>query len=164
MKKLLILSTTLALSATCFAQDIENKTQQTPVAPSQINNQQKEIQKPQKPDFEKKRQEFETRLKLTDEQKAKAKALREQGRKDIEPLMNEIKTKHEKIKSLEAQNPSQEELEKTRIELRELHKKIHDQRIKNMKDFESILNKKQLEELKKIKEEGRKDFKRRHHK
>ena len=75
---------------------------------------------PKGPDFAKRNAEFEKRLKLTDEQKAKAIGALKRG--------------------------------------------MHELRMQNMKEFESILTSKQLKELKKMKEEGRKKFEKEHKK
>ena len=104
--------------------------------------------------------EFEKRLKLTDEQKAKAKAIREKGHEQMKPIMENIKTKHEELKTLRAsaETASGEKIDAIRAELKDLRKQAHELRMKNMKEFESILTDKQLKELKKMKEEGRKNF------
>ena len=49
-------------------------------------------------------------------------------------------------------------------EIRALKRAAHELRMQNMKDFEGILTKKQLKELKKMKEEGRKKFEKQHKK
>lgn len=162
MKKILAVSSLLALSLSVptFAQDVANPPEMPPAINAENKN--PDFQNRKKPNFEKKRAEFENRLQLTDEQKAKAKALREQGRKDMEPVMNELRIKHQEMKKLKEANAPKEDFDKLRAEVQVLHKKMHEQRMKNMKDFEAILTKKQLKELNKIKEEGRKDFKKHH--
>lgn len=118
---------------------------------------------PQKgPDFAKRQAEFEQRLKLTDEQKVKAKELREQGFEKIKPVMDKIKEKRAEIEtvklsrmSVQAQNEKIEQLKK---EIGALKQEAHRLRMENMKNFEAILTKSQLKELKKMKEEGRKNF------
>ena len=65
-------------------------------------------------------------LDLTDEQKAKAKEIREQSRKEIEPLMNEMKTLREKMDKIrEADMKKFEALltpeQKAKLEARKKH-------------------------------------------
>ena len=115
-----------------------------------------------KKEFEKKKAEFEARLKLTDEQKAKAKALREEGHKEMKPLMEAMRAKREELKASKTAGATKEELEKIQSDLRILDKKAQELRSKNMKSFEELLNSKQLKELEKMKEEGRKKFEQEH--
>lgn len=68
------------------------------------------------------------RLNLTDEQKAKADKIREDGRKQMEPLMQERKALHQKMEKL---------------------------RKENMEEFEKILTPEQKEAFAKFKEEHR---------
>lgn len=68
------------------------------------------------------------KLNLTDEQKAQADKIREEGRKKMEPLMQEKKTLHEKMDKL---------------------------RKENMEEFEKILTPEQKETFAKFKEEHR---------
>lgn len=118
-----------------------------------------------------KKAEFENRLKLTDEQKAKAKAIREKGHEELQPIMEKIKTKREEIRAVKlskiAPRAQEEKIGTIRGELKELNKKAHEIRMKNMKEFEAILTKKQVKELEKMKREGRKKFEKnfqKHHK
>ena len=46
------------------------------------------------------RAEFENRLKLTDEQKAKAKEIRLNGHKEMKPIMEKLKAKHQEAESI----------------------------------------------------------------
>lgn len=167
MKKTLILTGILALSLSMpsFAAQTDDSTNvpQPPRAHME--------QGFKKPDFNseemaKKKAEFESRLQLTDEQKAKAKELRENGRKKIEPLIKEIETKKQEIETVKltkiSEQAQKERIEAVQKEIREIHKKLHEQRMQNMKDFEAILTDAQLSELKKMKEEGRKKFEKNH--
>ena len=74
-----------------------------------------------KPDF---RKDLEEKLKLTDAQKAEAEKIHEQGRKDIEPLMDQMK---------------------------EIRAKMDELRKKNMEEFEKILTPEQKAEMDKMK-------------
>lgn len=175
MKKTLILASLLAftVSTQCFAAEIPTvepataipaQTVEQPAAP--------DVQKPPKrPDMEKKKAEFEKRLKLTDEQKAKAKEIRMKGHEQMKPIMEALKEKRQEIdavmRSRIAVEAQQEKVKALKAEIRDLKKQAHEIRMKNMQEFESILTKKQLKELKKMKEEGRKkfekEFKKHHH-
>ena len=162
MKKSLILASLLVftVSIPCFAADTP------PLEPAQPMPQ---LERPAPPDMHKppkkgecKRAEFEKRLKLTDEQKAKAREIRVKGHEAMRPVMEQIKSKYQEIdavrRSKMATAAQNEKIVKLKGEIRELKKQAHDLRVKNMQEFESILNKKQLKELRKMKAEGRKKF------
>ena len=63
-----------------------------------------------------------------------------------------------------APQAQEEQLAQIRKEIRDLKKQANEIRMNNMKEFESILTKKQLKELNKMKEEGRKNFEKTHKK
>lgn len=156
MKKTLII--TALLMATCGMAVNAAETTQHPKPQPTCNCQ----RPPKGPDFAKRNAEFEKRLKLTDEQKAKAKELRQKGFEEMKPLMDKIKEKRAEIEtvklsriSVQAQNEKIEQLKK---EIGALRNEMHRLRMENMKNFEAILTKSQLKELKKMKEEGRKKF------
>lgn len=120
-------------------------------------------QKPPKgPDFAKRNAEFEKRLKLTDEQKAKAEAIRKKGFEQMQPLMTKLKEKRGEIEGIKKskllERDKQAQIEQLQKEIGALKRGMHELRMQNMKEFESILTSKQLKELKKMKEEGRKKF------
>lgn len=165
MKKTLILASLLmfAVSAHAFAE-------QPAAAPNGIkeggcykNPPVSKMIPPAKEDLKNdKKAEFEKRLKLTDEQKAKAKAIREKGHEQMKPVMDAIRAKREEINTVRlsriAVQAQEEAIAKLRGEIRELKKQARDIRMKNMKEFEAILDSKQLKELQKMKNEGRKKF------
>ena len=105
---------------------------------------------------------LDEKLKLSDTQKEKAKALRLETREKMRPIMNAIRTKeeqkeiikHNRNMTAEAQC---EQVEKLNNQIEELRKQAHDLRVKNEKDFEALLTPSQKTELKKIKEQARKD-------
>ncbi len=109
-------------------------------------------------DMKKRKEEFEKRLKLTDEQKTKAKEIREEGRKEMKPVMNAIQAKLDELKMLQETNAAKEEFDAINRDIRKLHKKAHDIKMQNMKEFEEILTNEQKKELWEMKKEGRKDF------
>jgi len=113
-------------------------------------------------DFEKKKAEFEKKLKLTDTQKQKAKEIHERGAKEMKAAMDELKTTRDKIFKIENSFATDKEkraqIEPLKNKVRTLNKKLHQIRVNNMKEFEGILSEKQLKTLNKMKENGRKDF------
>ena len=100
---------------------------------------------------------LEEELNLTDAQKAKAKENRIQGRKEMKPIMDEIRTKKEAILDIIdsdlSKEKQQEKITALQKEIKELYVKANTIREKNMAEFEKILTKKQkakFEELKKL--------------
>ena len=81
------------------------------------------------------RKDMEEKLKLTDEQKAQAKKIHEDGRKEIEPLMEQMK---------------------------EIRAKMDEIRKKNMEEFEKILTPEQKTEMEQMKA-NMKDKMEKHH-
>lgn len=121
----------------------------------------------EKPDFAAKRAEFEKRLELTDEQKAKIKANREKDRETMKPVFEQIRAKHEKFREIDADKSlSAEDKEKQKQELKKELKTLKTQadtlRKENMKNFESLLTNKQKKEFAKIKKEQKKEMEKRH--
>ena len=108
---------------------------------------------------------------MTDEQKAKAKELRQKGFEEMKPVMDKIKEKRQEIEAVKlsriAVQAQNEKIEQLKKEIGALKQEAHRLRMENMKKFEAILTKSQLKELKKMKEEGRKnfdkEFKKNHH-
>ena len=123
---------------------------------------------PKGPDFAKRNAEFEKRLKLTDEQKAKAEAIRRKGFEQMQPLMAKMKEKKGEIEGIKKskllERDKQAQIEQLQKEITALKRGMHELRMQNMKEFESILTSKQLKELKKMKDEGRKKFEKEHKK
>lgn len=105
---------------------------------------------------------FEKRLGLSDEQKIKAREIRERGHEKLRPVIEEIKSKKQEEKMIKmsrmAVQMQEEKLEVIDKELRLLEKRAHDIRKDNMKEFESILTRQQKKTLKDMKKEGRKRY------
>lgn len=120
----------------------------------------------QRPSREQMRQKFEQRLNLTDKQKEKAKAIHQQGREQMKPVMEQIFAKRQEIEAVKlsriAVKAQQEKIEELSAEIRELEKKAHEIRKANSQEFEKILTKKQKNELAKMKAEGRAQFAKNH--
>ena len=134
-----------------------------PAETPEVKGDRAELDAPPPPPCQNKRNaEFEKRLKLTDEQKAKAKELRMKGHEQMEPIMIKIKNlKQEKemvLRSRIAVEMQKEKIAEIDAQIKDLKKQAHELRMQNMKEFESILTDKQKKELQKMKKEGRKKF------
>ena len=160
MKKTLITACTLIIASSAVMA-VETSVKQTPAKP-QCHCPKCNCQRPPQKgtDFAKRHAEFEQRLKLTDEQKTKAKELREESFEKIKPIMDKMKEKRAEIQTLKNDSSAagKARLEQLNKEVGALKQEAHRLRMENMKDFEAILTKEQLKELKKMKEEGRKNF------
>ena len=108
--------------------------------------------------------DFDKKLKLTEEQKAQAKEMRQKSFEQIKPLMEQSKAQRDALKKAIDANKDYKTVENLKKEVRDTDKQIHEIHMKNMKDFESILTNKQKKELEKIKKEGRKKFEQEHRK
>ena len=167
MKKTLILASLIAFSMTTALAAEPTVKVDTPTK-TEIQKPAPEFgQKPPKrPDFQKKQAEFDKRLNLTDKQKQKIKDLRIKGHEEMQPIMEQIKTKRQEAEAVKRSKMSvemqQEKLKQINSEIQDLRKQAHELRMKNMQDFESILTKKQKKELDKIKKEGRKRYEQEH--
>ena len=165
MKKSLILALMVTLTTGCaFAttEPLATPAKQAPAIttdmPKQLENKKEEFAQHHK----KHKAEFEKRLNLTDEQKAKAKELREKSHEEMKPIMEQIKDLKQKKEAVKLSRIAVQEQEKRiaeiDIQLSALKKQAHELRTKNFKEFETILTDKQKKELKKMKKEGRKNF------
>lgn len=173
MKKLLITSAIIALASNmAFAGNDFAPPQDGPKGcPDEMNcpslpphrkmtKTQKEQRKMQ---MEKKRAEFDKRLNLTEEQKAKIKASKENGHKEMKPIMEQLKVKREAARKYFENNDTQNcEFLKLEKEIKALEEKRRELHKKNMEEFESILTDKQKKELEKMKQERKKEFQKRH--
>ena len=101
--------------------------------------------------------ELENKLNLTEEQKAKAKEIRMQGREEIKPIIDELRAKKEKIREIKASSLSEKEkasqIEAQRKEIQSLREQADKIREKNMTQFENILTAEQKVEFNKFKQE-----------
>lgn len=113
-----------------------------------------------------KRAEFDKKLQLTEEQKAKAKEIRMNGHKEMKPIMEQMKAKKIQIDQIAKSNISEEEkvqkIAPIKEELKTLRNQAKDLRIKNTQEFEAILTAKQKKTLEKMKKEAKKNFKKQH--
>ncbi len=169
MKKTLILASLLAFTMTSAFANVDS-----PKAPCDKKRPPIERKMQQQPKFDKekmakKQAEFEAKLNLTEEQKAQAKEIRLKGHQEMKPIMEKMKAKKleiDAVKNNEAITVGEQkaQLNKLFAEMKDLKKQARDLRIKNMQEFESILTDKQKQTLEKMKQEGKKNFKKRHHK
>ena len=117
--------------------------------------------------MDEKRAEFDKKLGLTDEQKAKSEQIRKDGFEKMKPIMDQIKVKRDEIKTIR-ENGSLTQAE-ANAKVQALHKEIMELKVQakeirkqNMQDFEAILTDKQKKTLEKMKQEGRKEFAKKH--
>lgn len=159
MKKLL--TTTFCLSMLLMGTQVmaEEATQYSKQNTPQISSQEKRIP----PQFKKGKHHrppklnLEEELNLTEAQKAQAKANRIEGRKEMKPIMDEIRNKKEAILDIIDSNLSKAEqkiqIEKIQKEIKQLYQKANTIREKNMAKFEKILTKEQKAKFEQIKKE-----------
>ena len=171
MKKSLILASLLAFTmSSVMAADqtpkcnCEKDSQRPPMEQGKF---QPPPHKGQRPDV--KKADFEKKLKLTEEQKAQAKELRQKGHEQMKPIfekMNAKKSEARKIKENTTLTEEQkaQQLGQIRKDMRALQKEARELRFKNMQEFESILTDKQKKTLEKMKKEGKKKFQKAHKK
>ncbi len=171
LKKSLIMASVLVFAgaAMCYADEAAVQTTTAAETPAVEAPAAPDFKKPPKsPEFRKRQEAFENRLKLTDEQKAQAKELRQKSFEQMKPIMEKLKEKRQEVEAVKrsrmAVEMQQEKLAELHKEIKALKRAAHELRMQNMKDFEAILTKKQLKELKKMKEEGRKNFEKNHKK
>ena len=106
-------------------------------------------------------------LNLTEEQRAKAKEIREKSRDKIKPLFEEIKAEKQKFKEMVGRNASKEELKIQREKIHNLIKRAQEIRKQNLASFEQILTpeqKVQFNEIKQQKHEKMKNMQEKMHK
>lgn len=113
--------------------------------------------------MEKRVEEFNKTLGLTDEQVAKAKEIRAQGHNKMKPLMEKKKAKFQEMRTLEANSSmsvkaQDKKAEALRNDMRKIDQQMRQIRRDNEKEFEAILTPEQKIKLEQIKEEGRKHF------
>lgn len=177
MKKI-VLASTLALflctaavqAAPCAADcDCQGKTQ-APCSkdckcqkPAMTDEQKAEM----KAKMDEKRAEFDKKLGLTDEQKAKSEQIRKDGFEKMKPIMDQIKVKRDEIKTIRengslTQAEANAKVQALHKEIMELKGQAKEIRKQNMQDFEAILTDKQKKTLEKMKQEGRKEFAKKH--
>lgn len=112
------------------------------------------------------KKEFEQRLNLSEKQKAKAKAIHQQGREEMKPIIYKLHLDKQELDQVRQSNlqekAKQEKIDSLNEDIRKLQKQAGDIRKKNSAEFEKILNKQQREELAKMKAEGRARFERNH--
>lgn len=115
-----------------------------------------------KKEHEKRKAEFDSRLKLTDAQKATIEKNRQDGRDKMKPIFDEMQAKKLKMQEVYSSTLSQEEKNKKiadlKSEIKALRDKAHALREENMKCFETILTPEQRAEFSKMRQERRADM------
>lgn len=119
-----------------------------------------------KEEMNKKKAEFEKRLKLTEEQKLQIEKNRKEGHEKIKPIFKEKQEKIMEIKKIfHDETLTKEQKKEKAAPLKEDIKKLNEQadelRKENMQAFEDILTDKQKKEFAKIKKEQKKTMKKR---
>jgi len=117
--------------------------------------------------MEKRVEEFNKALGLSDEQVAKAKQIRVLGHEKMKPLMAKKKAKIDEIRSVMSDDnmtvkAQDKKIETLRGELKLIDQDIRQLRRDNEKEFQAILTDEQKAKYAQIKEEGREHF-RKHH-
>lgn len=165
MKKQLVLLAACAVvmaSGSAFASDVMKISETAPTKKVECKKEKpcdKECWEAKKAKFDQKLAEEEARLKLTAKQKAQAKALREKTRKELDPIMADLKVKHERLIEIKndklawAKRAEKKEKAQLKADIETLHQKAKDIRDKSMASYENILTKAQKVEFEKIKAE-----------
>ncbi len=167
MKKILLLAGVIVFTASAQVFAAETEPANLPLKENAVQCT-KCSDKMHRPPMAPPKADFDKRLKLTDKQKAQAKEIHKKGFEEIKPIMDSLKLKHEEIEAVKrsklAPEAQAEKIVQLKKECGELRHKARTVQMKNMKEFEAILTDKQQKELKKIKEEGRKNFEKAHKK
>ncbi len=100
-----------------------------------------------------KRKELKNRLNLSEEQKAKAKAIREEARPRIQPIVEKMKAKKQEIMELRQSGATKEEVKNKADELKSLREQANEIRSENVKKFEAILDPQQKTDFQSFKSE-----------
>lgn len=113
--------------------------------------------------MEKRVEEFNKTLGLTDEQVAKAKEIRMNGHNKMKPLMEKKRAKFQEMRNLEANSSmsvkaQDKKAETLRNDIGKIDQQMRQIRRDNEKEFEAILTPEQKLKYQQIKEEGRKHF------
>ncbi len=156
MKKFLVLFTAVVIAFTtincAFAwDDDDDGYQRGPKGPRGAHRE--SFREKHKEEIKKHKEEIKRRLKLTEEQKVQAKAIRQQARPKIEPIIEQMHKQAENILEMKQSGASQEEIKSEIEKMKALGKQANEIREENIKKFEAILNEEQKAEFKKIKAE-----------
>ena len=117
---------------------------------------------------EKRKAEFDSRLKLTEEQKRCCEQGRMEARKQMKPIFEQMRAKkcqmQQILESSLSEAEKQQQVSALRAEIKCLKEQANKIREDNMKAFECSLNPEQKKELEKIKQEHKEKFKKMHKK
>ena len=97
--------------------------------------------------------ELGKKLNLTEEQRAKAKAIHEQSRAKMEPIIKELRAEKENLMKMKKSGASQEQIKTQREQMKPLREKARKLHEENLSKFEAILTSEQKTNFKQIKQE-----------
>lgn len=168
MKKTLIIAGLAA--SVLLTTSIANAACPTKAADTQTTTQTevKKDFKGQKPPKKMERPNLDERLKLTQEQKAKAHQIRMKGHEQMKPIFEKIKADKAEIRKIAedtklTQDKKDKKINALEADILKLRQEARKLRMQNTKEFEAILTEDQKAEFEKIKEEGRKMREQRKH-
>lgn len=107
----------------------------------------------------KEREDLYCKLGLSTDQRTKAEALHIKTKEGAEPLFAKFHTEKAKYHDLKAKNACPGKLEEQKLKVKEAKHAIKIQMEKSRKDFETILNKDQLDKYKAIRKEKKEQWK-----
>jgi len=155
MKKLLSTLMCATILTTGAAMASDNTQQNCPPPPPEHQGQGQFHKKPPCPKM------IEDQLNLTEEQKAAARKNRMEGRKEMKPIMDKIRDKHEAMLDVMDSDLSDAEKEKKikviKADMKKLKAQADAVREKNMKKFEAILTAEQKTKFEQIKSDMKKN-------
>jgi len=154
MKKLGLLLTVCSLAtglclSPVMAQDFDSK----PPMPAGKHKMQ--------PDKKGERPDLTKALNLTPEQVEKSKQIREEGRKKMEPIVNNIKAEKKKLMELKQSGASEAEIAAQREKIKGLFEQAKVVHKENFEKFQQILTAEQKAKLKKMEEKRHAEMKKR---
>ena len=161
-----VLTVALALALTTSSAFASSCTKQIPKTPAKaVKNAQttpccaKESAKQKFEDkFKKDKADFDAKLGLTKDQKAKIDALDEKTKLGLDGLFAKFYTEKAKLFELKSQQACPLKIEEQQVKLKEAKKAIKNYMEQSKKEFESILTDCQLKKLQAMKEEKKKEF------
>lgn len=157
------LALTIAMGGFCSAEAVPCKVGEQSKKPVCIEKTQKPCPEQMKAEMQKRAEEFNKALGLSDAQIAKAKEIRANGHNKMKPLMEKKKAKLDEIRAvMDNDNITVKEQDKKvellRADLKGIDQDIRQVRQDNEKEFKAILTPDQQAKYAQIKEEGRRHF------
>ena len=106
--------------------------------------------------MEQKRDEFEKKLNLTDDQKEKMKAIHQASREKIRPLFENLKAERTKLNQLKFCNSPEKDIQAQQDKINNIKKQIKAERKSNFEQIQAILTPDQQKEFNKMHEQHKK--------